>query len=428
MLWLTGCAGPAPPPKPKPTAAAPPAAPAPEAAIPAPEDYETIKIGLLLPLSGPDAALGEALLDAAQLALFERGDPRLVLLPGDTRGDPQAAARAAGKVIDAGAQLIVGPLFGRSVRAAQPVAHQRGINIIGLSNDRAAAGAGVFLMGFSPEEQIRRIVTYAASQGLARFAALIPEGPYGEIVLGVMNQAVFEAGGELTRVELYPPNAKGLFAPVRRLANYDHRRRALLDERRSLRDLGPGDDLAHELLVRLKPLETLGELDYDAVLIPQGGALLRALAPLLPYYEIDPAKIKFLGIGLWDDPALTREPSLQGAWFAGPPPAAGKRFSRRFKKAYGRTPPRIASLAYDAVALAGALAAKPGISEKPDQLFAARRLFAENGFLGIDGAFRFTPGGMAERALAVIEITPRGFKVLSPPPAAFKPPARPALH
>ncbi len=139
-------------------------------------------------------------------------------------------------------------------------------------------------------------------------------------------------------------------------------------------------------------------------------------APLLPYYDVDPRAVKFLGTGLWDDASLTREPPLAGAWFPAPPPEAHAQFLTRYRRAYGTTPPRIASLGYDAVSLAIALSALP-----EDERFTPQALTNPQGFAGVDGIFRFMPGGETERGLAVLEIRPTGAVVIDPAPTSFQP-------
>jgi len=395
---------------------APPAATAPAAAPVRIGPPRPATVALLLPLSGGEADVGMALLQAAELALFETGNDNIRLLPRDTGGTAESARAAARDVLAAGAEIILGPLFSESVAAVAPLARQAGVTMVALSTDRRVAGGGTFLMGFEPAQQTRRIIDFAFASGYRRFAGLIPDSAFGHAVEAVFEEDVVELGGEVAAVEYFPTDTRALFEPVRRLGHYDERRQALLDERRSLEELGPDDSLARERLDALSSLETMGAVDFDSVFIPEGGVMLRALAPLLPFYEIDPLKIRFLGTGLWDDPGLLLEPALIGAWYAGPQPDAKRAFSERYKARLGDTPPRIASLAYDAVLLVSAL-----VDEGRVDRFSARSLGRAEGFAGIDGIFRFPPGGMAERGLAVVEIGKRGFRVLSPAPLTFRP-------
>ncbi len=151
--------------------------PPPEAAQPAePVKPPEIKVGLLLPLSGPAEAIGRDMLDAAQMALFDVGDNKLVLLPRDTAGTPAGARLAAQEVIREGAEVILGPLLAADVAAVSPIAAQANIRVLAFSNDASVATDGTFLLGFRPEEQVRRVVAYALDSGaLVRAEPAPPE-------------------------------------------------------------------------------------------------------------------------------------------------------------------------------------------------------------------------------------------------------------
>ena len=373
-----------------------------------------VRIAVLLPLSGANARVGQQLLNAAGLALFDAYDPRLVLLPYDTRGTPGGAAAAAQRAVADGAELMLGPLFAGSVRAAAEAVRDSGINLIGLSNDRAVAGDGVFLMGFMPDQEATRVIAHATAQGYARFAALLPDDAYGERVLDGFGRAIADTGAAVTAIEVYPRDRDALAGPVKRLADYDARRRAYEQETAFLE--GMDDDFSREILKQLETQETLGEVSFDAVMLAEGSPLVRTLAPLLPFYEIDPEKVRFLGTGLWEERALTREPALRGAWFAAPDPAQPTAFFERYQELYGERPARLATLGYDAMALAATLARNEIRLER----FSADALTDPNGFLGLDGAFRFTTDGVAERQFAVLEIGPKGFSVIDPAPTTFQ--------
>lgn len=370
-----------------------------------------LRVALLVPLSGHQKDVGRALLDAAQMALFDIDRPAVALMPFDTRGTPDGAALAAEAAVRGGAHLILGPLLRQSVVAAAPIAREGDIDLVAFSTDRSLAGNGVYLLAFLPYQQIERIVSYAIEQGHERFAALIPDNAYGRIVLKAFYEVTEAYGAEVSAVEVYPMDLSKLFGPVRRLADYDRRRAALLARRRVLEARGDDPDARLELR-ELDKLDSLGEPDFEAILIPEGGQMLQALIPVLPYFDIDPMTVQFLGTGLWDDPDLLREPVLAGSWFAGPPPGSASAFAARFADHYGRQPPRIASLAYDAMLIAALHAGGTGV---PRDL-----LLSPDGFRGLDGVFRFRSDGTAERGLAVIQITGEGFEIISPMPTTFE--------
>ena len=418
---------------------------------PPPRSDGTRIVGLLLPLSAErDAirALAEHLYNGAQLALFDApltvGTTNLVISLHDTKGTASGAQEAAKAAIAAGADVIVGPLFSSSVAAIQPVLAGRDVPGFAFSNDASTAMDGLWLLGFLPEQNIDRIVSEAIAQGLTRFGALVPEGVFGERIGESFAASVDRFGGTIVQSETYPPDAKGMFDPVRRLARFDDRKAAheaemarLVQEALTLLprrtdpetglDIAPpedadavfkllGDD-APELLSAYEALslvETLGDIPYDAVFMPEGGLALRNLAPLLPYFDIDPRRVKFIGTGLWDDPTLSQEPPLHGGWYAAAPNKNWSGFAARYEKTYDAAPPRLASMAYDAVSLAARLAAFA--TEAP---FRTELLTDPNGFNGIDGIFRLKPGGLNERGLAVQEVTRAQSREISRPPASF---------
>lgn len=413
---------PAPPPEPEPVVEAPPPVVVPVAPV---EEYipppvlalppGPVSVALLLPLSGPSADLGRALLDAAQLALFDVDNEDFVLLPRDTGGTPEGAAEAVGRALDDGARLILGPLFSGSVAAVAPITSLAGVNVVAFSSDRSVARPGVYLMGFLPGQQVVRVVEYAIRQDLKWYTALAPSNAYGQAMVAALSQATQAAGGILVEPLYFPADAEtaaDVEEIVRFMANYDVRRSALMTQRQQL--IAQDDEISRAALRRLEGIDTIGAAGFDAVLLPEGGSRLLSIAPLFPYYDIESPEVRLLGTYQWESVVGEREPALFGGWFAAPPPEARADFEARFEEIFGYAPPRLASLAYDAVALAGALAKLPD-----GQGFSTETLTSGSGFRGVDGIFRFTPDGANERGLAVLEVTPEGAKTIDEAPKSF---------
>jgi ABC-type branched-subunit amino acid transport system substrate-binding protein len=369
--------------------------PAPRAAVPA---VGAPRVALLVPLSGPNAVVGRALLDAATLALYDVADDDFVLLPRDTQGTAQGALEAFDWVLEQGARLVVGPLLSAEVQALAPRAREAGIALLAFSNDQAAASPHAFVLGIAPQAAIRRTVEFARAQGLEKFVALVPHNALGAASAAAFREALDATQGELLRVERYDPGTLDASPAVRRVGQ-----------------VGPPPPRAARGEAAREP----PELDFEAILIPDFGDRLAQIASQLHLHQIDPARIKFLGVPLWDDPRTVREPSLMGGWFAAPPPEGRWNFERQFRDIYGRPPPRVAALAYDAVALAAVLARDKG-PEGADYSLAA--LANPAGFAGLEGIFRLTPSGHVERGYAVLEVQRGGLRVVSPAPETFETP------
>lgn len=357
-----------------------PAAPIPDNAKPG----QPVKIAMLLPLAGmgPAAHVAKSLKQAGEMALFERDNPNVRLIVKDDGGSAEGARLAAEQATKDGAEIILGPLFAQAVSGAAPVARAANLPVIAFSNDPRVAGNGVYLMSFLAKPEVERIVSFAASKGKRRFASLVPADAYGDTVDPAFRAAVARAGGTLVHADRYPVTANAMIEPVKRVAE------------------------------AIRQAELAGA-PVDALFLPGGQDTLPQLVPLLAYNGIDPQKVKLLGTGAWDYPNVGREQALAGAWYPGPDPRGWQDFSARFARTFGAAPPRIATLAYDAVSLAVTLSANP-----PGQRYTSATLTASQGFNGVDGTVAFAADGMAARGLAVLEIQQYSNAVIDPAPGS----------
>ena len=341
-----------------------------------------VKVALLLPTTakGNTSQLAKALKQAGELALFDFDNPTVTLVEKDTKGTPEGAAAAAREAVAEGVELIVGPLFAKSVEATAPVARRAGVPVIAFSSDKTVAGDGVYLLSFLAGYDVDRIVSYTVSQGRRSFVALIPNSAYGKVVESAFRHAVTQTGAELVALEHYPLEANGMLEPTRKIADL------VKDE----------------------------NTQVDAIFIPAGPETLPTISALMPYFEIDTSALKLVGTGRWDYAGIGREKPLIGGWLPGPEPKDWRAFTQRYVQTYGKSPPRLASLAYDAVSLAVSLSTRPqGSRYTPDQLT------RPSGFAGVDGLFRLLPDGTSERGLAILEVRRFGTRVVDPAPSVF---------
>ena len=349
------------------------------------------KVAILLPLSGKHAKTGEALLQAAQMALFDLGNPNFELIPFDTIGTRDGGANAAREALNEGAQLIIGPLFADSVRGAQSVTNSTPVNMIALSTDWTLANGKTFLIGFLPFDQVNRVVSYASENAIERIGVLSPDDDYGNAVITAYEHAAKQNRILSSRVVRFNPANTDLSLITREFSDFDKRNA-------SSQDLGA---------------------PFDAVLIPAGGGLARSIGNYLNHYNLPANEVRRIGTGLMDDTRLAKEPALNGTWFAAPNPQSRAEFERRFRRYYYNHAPRIASLAYDATALA-AILSRMGIEKTGQPDFSRRALTNPNGFAGIDGIFRFRNDSIAERGLAILEYRNGRIFVIDPAPKTFQ--------
>jgi ABC-type branched-subunit amino acid transport system substrate-binding protein len=309
--------------------------------------------------------------NAAQLAISDSGSSSITLMIEDDHSSPDAAAQAAQAELGAGAQLILGPVFASGVRSASAAAKSAGKPMIAFSTDVSVAAPGVYLLSFLIQGYVDRILQYAVSNGKKSFAVMTPQNDYGNVA-----------------ADRFQDRAQSLNVQVVVNTRYASGQMA-----------GAAQQVA----------AVQGQI--DALFIPEQADAMPAVASALGQASV---KTQFLGTGVWNDPRVLKLPQMQGAWFSAPDNSGFDAFALRYKAKFNSEPARLATLAYDAVTLAAALARGGG----PDP-FNQAALTSVSGFNGADGVFRFRADGTNERGLAVMQIADDGAKVISPAPRSF---------
>jgi ABC-type branched-subunit amino acid transport system substrate-binding protein len=327
---------------------------------PAPAPEQRLRVGLLLPLSGGNAPLGQSMLNSAQLALFDQGDRRIEMVPRDTRGTPAGAAEAARGLLRDGAQALAGPLTLGETAAVVGVARPAERPVFAFTSDEAQAGPGVWVLGVTPGQQVRRIAAAAVEARVRRFALMAPDDAFGQRLASALSDTLRQAG-------ITPPTVV----------------------------------LSRDMAAAA---QQIAAAEPEAVLIGHGGAGARAAGAALAT-AFPSGMPRIFGTILWaGDTSLGQEPALVNAWFPAPDPEARNRFEAQYNTAFGNRPPRLAGVAYDALALAARSARDGG----PPVGVA---------FMGADGPVRLLEAGMLARGLAVFAVQPGGeARLIEPAP------------
>ena len=332
-----------------------------------------VRVGMILPLTqnGAPSPVGVSMRNAAQLAIDGFGAPYITLMVQDDHSSPDAAAQAAQSELGAGAQLILGPVFANDVRSASAAAKSAGRPMIAFSTDVTVAAPGVYLLSFLIQGYVDRILQYAVSSGKKSFAIMAPQNDYGNVAAQRFQEM---AGNVNAQVVVTARYSSGQIATA-----------------------------AQQVAA------VQGQI--DALFIPEQADAMPAVASALGSANV---KTKFLGTGVWNDARVLKLPQMQGAWFSAPDNSGFDAFAQRYKAKFNSDPARLATLAYDAVTLAAALAHNGGAAP-----FNQAALTNVSGFNGADGVFRFRADGTNERGLAVMEIGDGAAKVISPAPRSF---------
>jgi ABC-type branched-subunit amino acid transport system substrate-binding protein len=383
-----------------------------------------LRVGVLLPLSGPHKQVGEDLLHSILLAVFENPLNNLTVMPLDTGGTPTGAQVALNHALSYGVDVILGPLTAAEVAEIKPYARTAGKPVIAYSSDATVAGDGVFLMSFIPAEQARRMARHGIEQGKTTFGALLPDNAYGNEMLQAFAAEVAKLGGTVVRHAFYNPAEVDLSAALRRLVQMDKSANQIQREREALerqyRELGRAmDEASLSRLRQLRRAKPTAMVDFEALFVPASGEAMPLIAPQLAFYDVDSTRVMLLGGTLWDSPRLLRNRGeyLRGGRFPAVDRRGVDRFEAAFKQAFSRMPHSLSVLGYDSARLLAELMAEGRI--QPATL--PRRLQREQGFRGATGAYRFTDGGITQRQFDLVQVRTRDFQPLEKAPYVWPP-------
>ncbi len=337
-----------------------------------PTDVGRHRVALLVPLTGPYASAGQAIANAANMAVLDTGGQSLRVTSYDTASGASAAVQ---KALNESNQLILGPLLADDVRSVAPIARAAHVPVVSFTNDSTVAGNGVWVMGFAASQSISRVVGYAQERGVHAIAGLAPTNVYGQRASTLLLRAVESSGGQVVSMQSYDHSAASMSSAVTKLK--------------------------------------LGS-PYDGVLIADSGKEAMQIVPLIRRSGATSARI--LGTELWAvDRGLGQNSGMAGAWYASVPEGLFTQLVAKYRARFGKAPPRIASLGYDSVLLATKISGE----WRSGGAFPLNKLTDKGGFSGIDGVFRFTKDGVAERGLQVNQITTTGVTVVSPAPQSL---------
>lgn len=359
-------------------------------------------VAILLPLTGPRAGLGQVLLQAAQLALQDNSGPSLDVL--DTGGTAAGAATAAQAAIAKGDRLILGPLTSSETASVAPIARAAGVPVLAFTNDASQSQPGIWPLGISPDQQIRRLVAAAQAQGKTQFAALLPDSDFGRAMATALTKATESAGLQPANVRMHPLGMASINATARDLSGYANRRGPIEAKVKAARALGTPDGRreAQELAKTSIPPPS-----FNVLLLADTGDALQEIAAMLPYYDIDRSMVQTIGPALWADPS-SGSGAVSGAWYAAPDNSTRSNLERDYAAKYSVPPPPLADLAYDAASVAKVIMGPRGSD--------IAILTQPGGFVGTDGWFTLQPDGKVGRGLAVFKIERGGPQMIDPAP------------
>ena len=358
--------------------------------LPPKQDLQ-LRVGLLIPLTGDYAALGDEISRGAEMALFQAVNKNVQLLFLDTMGG-EKAADAALTGVENNVDIFIGPLFTPAVLAARSVAAQNQIPMLLLSNNRAVVAPNSWLLGYLPEQQLDALLGHAVGLRKSKFAIIAQNSAFGQRLLT----------HAISRLDDFGLQPKAVRILTESEVNEENSlKQAILEFSRY-------QPLAPNALPAASP--------FDAVIFAGDPAFALRTAPLLAYYDVGPDRVLFIGNALWNQDQLLNEPSLQGGVFAVRPSQFDAKFNVSWHAIWRQTPGELSRLGFDALAMVAALSASGDDQTLSPAGQWAQKLVTSKGFQGYSGAFRLLPDGSNVRAFELRQIRNGQSKIIRAAP------------
>ena len=265
-----------------------------------------------------------------------------------------------------------------------------------FSSRSSLANDCVYLLNFFPKNELSQLFLYLKDD--AKVALLYPENEYGYLINSYVDDVIFESPAILVNRSSYKDDLSNVRDSIKELGKYELRKYELNRQKQILSS--KKDEKSKKRLKKLERFKTTSDYDFTHILIADYGLNLLQVAPLLPYYDIDPNIVQFMGTGVIDDKTFFYEPSLQGAIFPGIPQTRRINLINNYMEIYEEEFLRISTLPYDLMGLINFIYTKEyKFGDVIELLNNPNKKFD-----GIDGNFYFK-NNMIERNLDILKIS-----------------------
>ena len=332
---------------------------------------EKIKIGLLVPITGQHSEIGKSIIKSVRLAINKIDNPLIEILPRDTQSNPLITLRKAKELNEIGVKIIIGPVFNKNLIYLDEI---KDVIFLSLTNKIVNNPKNIISTGINSESQFNTISKFQKINEIEKTIILIPKENYKEEI----EKAIQQSKIKVNKVHYYESDPTKLTNQIEEITKYFQRKQNLENEIKRLEKSNKPNKKRE--IEDLKKLDTLGKIDFDAIIISDFDESLKSITTSLLYTDVSPKDVYFITLNQWFDESLLKETSSQPIYF----PSINKENYDYFIKTYHETfneyPNQLSFLSYDLIGLVYYLIVKNNfvVSEK---MFLKKNMF--KGKIGI---------------------------------------------
>jgi len=303
---------------------------------------EKIKIGLLVPTTGQHSEIGKSIIKSVRLAINKIDNPLIEILPRDTQSNPLITLRKAKELNEIGVKIIIGPVFNKNLIYLDEI---KDVIFLSLTNKTINNPKNIISTGINSESQFNTISKFQKINEIEKTIVLIPKENYKEEI----EKAIQQSKIKVNKVHYYESDPTKLTNQIEEITKYFQRKQNLENEIKRLEKSNKPNKKRE--IEDLKKLDTLGKVDFDAIIISDFDESLKSITTSLLYTDVSPKDVYFITLNQWFDESLLKETSSQPIYF----PSINKENYDYFIKTYHETfneyPNQLSFLSYDLIGL-----------------------------------------------------------------------------
>ncbi len=335
---------------------------------------EKLKVGLLVPMTGENAKLGQLLIKSTRMALSDIGTDKIEIYPRDTGLNPNKTLQSAIELKKIGAKIIIGPIFFKNLEYLDEV---KDVTFISLTNKTEGLPKNVISSGVNSISQVNAIKKFIKLNELKKTIFLTPDLEYKSEV----KKAIKQSKIKIYKHYIYNTEPTKLTKQIEDITNYKIRKQNLIDEITRIEKSDLSENEKKRRIERLKKRYTIGKVKFDSIVISDFDESLKSVITSLLYTDVSPKDKYFITFNQWFDESLLNEKTLQPLYYPSINIKNLEKFNKKFLKIYNESPNHLSLLSYDLIGLIYYLSLKANLSET-QEIFRK-----ENSFKGKMGIF-----------------------------------------
>ena len=303
---------------------------------------DKIKIGLLVPITGENKNLGDLIIKSTRMALEDINNDKIEIYPKDTGSNPEQTLQSAIQLKNLGIKIIIGPIFYKSLNNLNNV---NDVLFLSLTNKTEDLPNNVISSGVNATSQLNTIKKFLELNEIQKIIFLTPDLDFkSEVKKGIKESKI-----RISKHYIYDKEPTKLTAQIEKITNYKIRKQNLDDEIKRVEDSDLPDK--EKQLKKLEKKYTIGNVNFDAVIISDFNESLKSVITSLLYTDISPKKKNIITFNQWFDKSVLNEKNIQPIYYPSINNKNLKNFKKKFFNKFNENPSHLSLLSYDLVGL-----------------------------------------------------------------------------